>query len=824
MAEDGAPGAGVRRWLRRARLLTLAGGVALLVAGSVTAVLADRLEQARRQTLADTLAERADLVTSFTGRVETVVRLTARDAAFGDVYARSGGTPVRAAELTARDGERVHASLDYLRTTFPGEISEACFIDGRGAELARVVEGLVPGMERLSPDESGQPFFAPTMSLGGDAVHQAAPYPSADTRTWVLSAAAPVRDRSGGRPLAVVHLEVTLESLRARLSAGLHDGVAVRLVDARSGDVLVDSAAPVLAGTAPAPAAGRYDLARWPDHGSLRSGGHDLAVRRLPSVGVNEWYVAVSVPAPSPWLDGVVSPAVAVVAALGLLLLLAAATGFVEHHEALVRAARRDALTGLANREGLLERLGRDLAARPSGRGARVAGPAAVRAGLPLAGPEPADRVRAVLLADLDRFKHVNDTLGHDAGDRLLVEAAARLRSGHRPRDLVARLGGDEFAVLLTGDATAEDVVRRARELVRRLDAPFDLDGVGVRVGASVGVALVGEHGTDCATLLRRADLAMYEAKRRRTGTMLFAPGLDDAPAQSLAFETALVLAMERDELVLHYQPQVDLRTGAVRGVEALVRWQHPELGLLAPGAFVPAAEESGLIVGLTTHVLGLALDQVRQWRATGSDLPVAVNVGARNLADPQFPTEVLRRLAERGLPASVLRLELTETDLLGDPEQARGVLQALRDAGVGIAVDDFGTGFASLAQLRNLPFDELKIDKSFVQVLDTDPGAAHIVRTVVDLAHGLGLVVTAEGVETPTSLAVLAEAGCDTVQGFLLSRPLPADAVRQWLLAHEPQTVAVAWRAHRPRSHFGHVGCTHHRGLPAEVPGQRRA
>jgi EAL domain-containing protein (putative c-di-GMP-specific phosphodiesterase class I) len=282
----------------------------------------------------------------------------------------------------------------------------------------------------------------------------------------------------------------------------------------------------------------------------------------------------------------------------------------------------------------------------------------------------------------------------------------------------------------------------------------------------------------------------MYETKRRHTGVTVFDARLERRNSADLTFETSLLLAMERHELVLHYQPQIDISSGEVSGVEALVRWQHPQLGLLYPDKFIPAAEETGLIVGLTKHVLAMALDQVLLWSNAGTQIPVAVNLAARNVADPRLPSDVALLLAERGLDPAMLRLELTETDLLGDPDQARAVLEELRGLGVELAVDDFGTGFASLSQLRHLPFKELKIDRSFVAVLEADPQAVHIVDSIVDLAHGLGLTVTAEGVETEACLDVLRSVGCDVAQGYLFSRPLPPQALLDWVLLHDPLTV----------------------------------
>jgi diguanylate cyclase (GGDEF)-like protein len=430
------------------------------------------------------------------------------------------------------------------------------------------------------------------------------------------------------------------------------------------------------------------------------------------------------------------------------------------HSKTLQAHARVDELTGLANRRELHDRLERDLTGKHD--------------------------YAAVLLIDLDRFKQVNDILGHVFGDQLLIEVARRFAALRCPGDLIGRLGGDEFVVLVAGPADADEAMRRARLLVRALEAPFDIDGHRVQIGASIGVTLAHEHGGDAATLVRRADLAMYEAKRRRVGAMLFTPDHETRSSSSLELDASILQAIERNEFVLHYQPKVNLSTGRVVGVEALVRWQHPDLGLLGPDRFIPACEESGLIVGLTKHILELALDQLVAWRQAGQEIRVAVNLAARNVADPELPQDVLHMLMERDLPAHLLQLELTETDLLGDADAAKVVLEQLRALGVDLAIDDFGTGFASLSQLRELPFAELKIDRSFVMNLDTDPHARHIVDSLMELAHGLDLTVTAEGVETGAVLEVLASVGCDVVQGYYFSRPLPAPAALAWIRAHD--------------------------------------
>ncbi|BCJ49526.1 hypothetical protein Asp14428_10010 [Actinoplanes sp. NBRC 14428] len=364
---------------------------------------------------------------------------------------------------------------------------------------------------------------------------------------------------------------------------------------------------------------------------------------------------------------------------------------------------------------------------------------------------ETAPRRGAVTLVDLNHFKEVNDTLGHHAGDELLRVVAHRLVSALRPEDTVTRLGGDEFGLILPGVTPAEApaLLARARD---RLTEEVVLDGIPLTIEASFGVAAYPEHGTGVEELLQRADAAMYQGKRGTSGIVVYAGGAVAHPTQWLVVQAELRHALERDELVLHYQPKIRLSDGEICGVEALVRWHHPVRGLLPPADFLPAAEQSGLIQPLTAWVLRRALADQRDWTTAGRSWPVAVNVSARNLDEPDFAGFVAGALAETGTPADQLMLEVTETALAGDTAIATRTVVDLVALGAGVAVDDFGVGYTSLSQLRNIPVSEIKIDRVFVSSLGRDPQSEAIVRSVIELAHGLGCWVTAEGWRAPRS------------------------------------------------------------------------
>jgi len=395
------------------------------------------------------------------------------------------------------------------------------------------------------------------------------------------------------------------------------------------------------------------------------------------------------------------------------------------------------------------------------------------------------DGCSALLLFDLDRFKEVNDTLGHHVGDRLLQVVAARLAEASRDGDTVARLGGDEFAVLLPGMGRTE-AEEAARRLLDTLSAPLELEGLLVDVWASVGVAVSPADGTDLDVLLQHADVAMYVAKESGGGVELYDPGKDRNSTGRLVMLSELRRAITGGELEVHYQPKADLRTGTVDGVEALVRWRHREGGLIPPDEFIPLAERSGLIESLTLYVVDASVAQLALWRQQGLHLKVAINISVRDLAGGRLTTTVAAALALHGVPASCLQLEMTEGSLFSESHRAATTLRHLDVLGVMLSLDDFGTGYSSLEHLRRLPVQEIKIDRSFVSRVVTDPRDCAIVRSVIDLASGLGMRVVAEGVEDRQTWELLREMGCDSAQGWFLSAAEPAQLLTPWLLARQ--------------------------------------
>lgn len=420
----------------------------------------------------------------------------------------------------------------------------------------------------------------------------------------------------------------------------------------------------------------------------------------------------------------------------------------------------RDPLTGLPNRQWLLERTWTAL--------------------------DDAERIgarSALMLIDLDRFRSVNDTLGHLAGDRLLLQIADRLRLALPRGAEAARLGGDEFAVLLPIADSTTSATRVARGLVAALGSPLDLDGLTLVLEASAGLAVFPDHALDAEGLLRRADVAMYQAKRDRTGVEVYESKRDSNTPDRLGLLGDLRRALDAGDVELHYQPKVRF-DGQVAGLEALVRWVHPERGKVPPDEFIAIAESSGLMPHLTEYVLETALGQVARWRAQGLRVPVAVNVSPRDVHTPGFAGAVAARLARHGVPAGALQLEITEHVLLEDPQRAADTLAGLTGHGVKMSLDDFGTGYSSLVHLRRLPVSELKIDRSFVARLAVDNEDAEIVRCTVDLAHSLGLLVVAEGVEDDETWERLRDLGCDAVQGWLVAAAMPPEEATAWLLA----------------------------------------
>jgi diguanylate cyclase (GGDEF)-like protein len=390
----------------------------------------------------------------------------------------------------------------------------------------------------------------------------------------------------------------------------------------------------------------------------------------------------------------------------------------------------------------------------------------------------------AFLMMDLDRFKDINDTLGHHVGDLLLTEIGQRLRHTLREADTIARLGGDEFAILLL-DSDQHSAEQVAQKIIAALVQPFEIDELHLYVGGSIGIACFPEQGTDVATLIQRADVAMYVAKSDHRNYALYSPQQDNYSIGRLALMADLRQALQHDALSLHYQPKLNLDNGEVIGVEALLRWDHPEYGVIPPEQVVQLAEHTGLIGPLTYWVLERAVTTAAAWRAKGRALNMAVNLSVHNLRDQQFQTRVAECLAAHQLPPQALTLEITEHAMMANPMEATQILHALDAMGVQLAVDDYGTGFSSLAYLKQLPVDELKIDKSFVMRMHENPNDEIIVRSTVDLAHNLGLRVVAEGVEDAATWNSLREFGCDYAQGYHMSRPLPLGELDAWLETH---------------------------------------
>lgn len=388
----------------------------------------------------------------------------------------------------------------------------------------------------------------------------------------------------------------------------------------------------------------------------------------------------------------------------------------------------------------------------------------------------------ALAVIDLDRFKEINDVRGHQAGDLVLQEVARRLREEMRQSDTVARMGGDEFALLLPDIECVERLKECAERLMRLVTRPVDAGDELLEVGVSVGIAVFPHHGADAQTLIRRADAAMYQAKASRTGYCVYRKELDQFGHDRHALQGELRQAIESGQLVLHYQPKVDLSFGITTGVEALVRWQHPRQGLLYPDKFVALAERSGLIGPMTVAVLRAALAQCRAWRDAGLHLTVAVNTSAQNLMDEEFPDLVAKLLAESGAEPQWLELEITETAVMTNPRLAVQTVRALSAMGVSMSIDDFGTGYSSMAYLKKLLVAKIKIDRSFVKEVTVNENDAVIVRSTIELGHNLGLLVIAEGVEDESTWNLLKDLGCDAAQGYFMSKPLAAHALEVWM------------------------------------------
>ena len=440
--------------------------------------------------------------------------------------------------------------------------------------------------------------------------------------------------------------------------------------------------------------------------------------------------------------------------------------------------ARHDSLTELPNRRWFLESVG-------------------------VALKNPSLQTGGLLLVDLNGFKEINDTLGHHHGDLVLQEVGPRLRAAFRSEDLVARLGGDEFAVFMPG-ADIDAAQAAVGRLQDALHTPVDVDGIEIELDASIGLAWYPDHGGDVDTLLQRADVAMYRAKATHHPLVTYRAEDDSHSPERLVIAADLRRALAADQLVLHYQPQVELGHGRPVAAEGLVRWHHPQRGLLGPPEFIEVAERTGLIKDLTYRVLDLGLSDLRDWADDGRKLSLSLNVSVRSLLDRRFPEEVEKLLSRHGVDGTALTLELTESSLMVDPEVAKKTMRHLAELGVSVAIDDFGTGYSSLAYLTDLPIGELKIDKSFVRAMGSDARNAIVVRSTIELAHNLGLRTVAEGIEDSFTFERLRALGCELAQGFHMSKPLSAANLVTWWDVHAAPANGAATapaQAVRPRT-----------------------
>ena len=391
-------------------------------------------------------------------------------------------------------------------------------------------------------------------------------------------------------------------------------------------------------------------------------------------------------------------------------------------------------------------------------------------------------KMLALIMMDLDQFKIINDTLGHHTGDIVLQQVAMRLQQVLRGSDTIARLGGDEFAILLTAVTGQAGVVIAAQKIMEAIHQPLKIEERVLHVAASLGIALFPEHGNQPEKLLRCADVAMYGAKRAKSGFAIYDVEQDAQNTKQNFLQNDLQVAIEENQFILHYQPKIDLASNRICGVEALIRWQHPTEGLIFPDSFIPILEQNGLIKPLTRIVLKMALQQLTEWQQQGRILPIAINISAINLQDPSFPDQVLEIMHNFNVQPTLLEMEITETALMQSPLQAIETVKKLCDIGIVISIDDFGTGYSSMAYLKKLVVAKIKVDKSFVIDMIKNENDNIIVRSTIDLAHNLGLTVVAEGVETAEAFERLKSLGCDTAQGYHMGRPLSVDKLNEWL------------------------------------------
>ena len=724
----------------------------------------DNAVRALDQALSHEAVEQSKAFDTYFERARAVILLTGNIPAFRQFYEAPG---TRSEKVAAHGQELTEATaaLAYLEHLYPDSIGEACFIDKSGAENARVVAGSPAHTHELSEEEHKNDFFAPSFAVKPGQVYQTQPYVSPDTGDWVIANATPI---PGGQ--AIVHFEVSIESFR-KAATLLQSDYPIKVVDTRTGAVVIDSRKPQVRGAE----LGAPDDARFAVLKGLAGtapklvGDQRIAVSAVGggAANANDWVVVAEGPRGAASIVSYFNGGpIGMVVVAGLLLLLSLVGARAGN---LRSEANTDHLTGLANRRHFLTRLDQTV------RSASANG-----------------RRSALMIIDLDRFKDLNDALGHHVGDRLLEEVGPRLRRAVGATGLIARLGGDEFAVVMPNISDADQSLQIAVRIRKQLNQPVRLEGMNLQVDASIGIAIYPDHGDEPGELLKRADIAMYKAKRAHTGTEFYLATEQGSSREQLALAGEFRDALRNGGLTVYYQPKADLRTGDVAGVEALVRWEHPTLGLLPPARFLGLVEQIGLMRQVTSFVLDAALHQVGQWLESGRRLAVSVNVGPADLLDEVFPDEVESVCERYGVPTDLLQLEVTENTIMSNPDPILHVLGRLAGMGITLSLDDYGTGHSSLSYLKRLPIHELKIDRSFVFNMDTDARDATIVRSTIDLAQSLDLRVVVEGVETEGTWNVLAEMGAEVGQGYLLARPLPAHELETWLAGRGALATAV--------------------------------
>ena len=741
-----------------AGLLPLALGAFLLVREA--GIDARRAQDDRLRTAA--ASEVTALNQSF-ARARALLEVTAVSPVWRQLAARPRPAGADSAVL-----QHAHEALTALRIGYGARLAGGAeAIGDTGQEL---VVSRPPGWaprRRLAGGETRERFFWASTTLPEGTVYQSVPYVSDDTHQWVVSSSTAAMTGLGSR--VILQLQVPVESLRREALLRAH-GAEVTIVDVRTGLIVFSSGRGRDAGNAQLDPRQVVRVTRTGrPSGLLDVGGRRAAYSHLdPSSGnANDWYVVVAAPHPRELRPTVPAQGVLALMVLGLgalgLALSRQSRALRKEAERTAHRLMHDELTGLPNRILFRERTERAIAA-------------AERDGIET----------GVLLMDVDGFREINDTLGHHAGDRVIAAVAARLRGVLRSSDTLARLGGDEFAILMPRIMEESAASALATRIRTALAAPLVLRGVPLDIRASIGIAVYPQHGDDRSSLIQHAEIAMYVAKDTRTAMQVYDPSTDDHSTERLALVGELRHALDRGEIVVHYQPKATIEDGRIRSVEALVRWQHPERGLIGPYEFVHLAEHTGLIRPLTHHVLRAALAQCREWKDRGIHLSVAVNLSVRDLVDLDLPGAVAAELDRFGLEPRCLGIEITETMLVLDPNRTIEVLGRLHEMGVRISLDDFGTGYSSLRYLQRLPVDELKIDRSFIRGITGSDTDTSIVEATVTLARNLGLTTVAEGVECAATWEHLARLGCDVAQGYFISRPLPAGELEVWLAGVE--------------------------------------